>query len=582
MAEKIPDEKALVAAQEGFESAAGAVNVFNQNMLSMTQNLVTVNQNMLNAALFADEVKVTYNIAAQNIISGFQGVAAAAEETNKSAGDAVQKTEEKTKSLTQTVTDASNSFKKVTDSAAATGKSLQSAQDKLAALAGGVGGIEELKSALTDMKAAGEGVKTTITSVQELFKNMNSPVGLLAAGFTALYDNSESFKGGVDSLVKNLAGSLMPIVGSVKKLFDSFSEAGKGLAESVGAQLTPILDLLSGALTEVLENAAPIIETVLGMAGEILPELIAAIQPVIDTIGEMLKDVLPPLLETIMPIVSVVLELAKNILPVLMSAIKPIIEVFAALVEMIMPLVSSLFGQLGDKFKETAGFMKMLSPLLDMLAGLFSDNLAGGIKIFNDLLSTVVVPIINTVKDALNMIIKLVKGDFKGAFESMKSFFYNIASSVFNVFKLIIKSILIGVESFVNFFIEAINLVIKGLNLIPFVKIPLLAKVEFSSVTDSWQLPAMAAGGIVNAPTLALVGEGRYPEAVVPLGSSPQFDEMKSGIAAAVLEGLRGTGERQSAEVVLNVDSTKLARVIIPAIDRENRRRGFTSRIRSV
>lgn len=100
----------------------------------------------------------------------------------------------------------------------------------------------------------------------------------------------------------------------------------------------------------------------------------------------------------------------------------------------------------------------------------------------------------------------------------------------------------------------------------------------------------MASGGIVSAPTIALVGEGRYPEAVVPLGNSPQFDQMKNDIANAVLQGIAAAGLGRNrvktngdpVVVELILDGEKFARTVIPAIDKENRRRGYPMQVRRV
>lgn len=48
---------------------------------------------------------------------------------------------------------------------------------------------------------------------------------------------------------------------------------------------------------------------------------------------------------------------------------------------------------------------------------------------------------------------------------------------------------------------------------------------------------AMATGGVVTSPTYALIGEGRYDEAVIPLGNSPQMRELVDEIADAVDRG---------------------------------------------
>lgn len=87
-------------------------------------------------------------------------------------------------------------------------------------------------------------------------------------------------------------------------------------------------------------------------------------------------------------------------------------------------------------------------------------------------------------------------------------------------------------------------------------------------------VPAMATGGVVDGPTVALVGEGRYPEAVIPLGDSPQFRDMKSEIVASVLDGISGSNGG-SAEIVLNMDGRELARKLVDHLNGEYRRRGY-------
>ncbi len=103
----------------------------------------------------------------------------------------------------------------------------------------------------------------------------------------------------------------------------------------------------------------------------------------------------------------------------------------------------------------------------------------------------------------------------------------------------------------------------------------------------SFVLPGMATGGVVSSPTVTLVGEGRYPEAVVPLGDSPQFAEMKTDIANAVLMGLsamnrQGSTQNAPSEVVLNVDGSRLARVLLPQLGKEKRRMGYNAALKEV
>ena len=84
----------------------------------------------------------------------------------------------------------------------------------------------------------------------------------------------------------------------------------------------------------------------------------------------------------------------------------------------------------------------------------------------------------------------------------------------------------------------------------------------------------MATGGVVTSPTTAVIGEGAYDEAVIPLGHSPQFTSMKEDIAAAVVTALSTAGilgvssDRNSPSsnqpVVLQIDGRELARALWP------------------
>ena len=85
-------------------------------------------------------------------------------------------------------------------------------------------------------------------------------------------------------------------------------------------------------------------------------------------------------------------------------------------------------------------------------------------------------------------------------------------------------------------------------------------------------VPQMATGGVVSQPTLAMVGEGRYNEAVVPLGNSPQFTSMKGEIAEEVARKLAqtpyspygSTSRGSQANVILQVNGRELARALLP------------------
>ena len=101
-----------------------------------------------------------------------------------------------------------------------------------------------------------------------------------------------------------------------------------------------------------------------------------------------------------------------------------------------------------------------------------------------------------------------------------------------------------------------------------------MATANAKSTTAQKLTPGKAArGGVATAPTLTWIGEGKYNEAVVPLGRSPQFTSMKKDISDSVYGKIAQTpnnplGQRgprtQSATVILNINGRELARALLP------------------
>lgn len=127
----------------------------------------------------------------------------------------------------------------------------------------------------------------------------------------------------------------------------------------------------------------------------------------------------------------------------------------------------------------------------------------------------------------------------------------------FETFRNIVRSVVNGVltyfETVANAWIKTANLIIRGLNLIkPGKDIPSIAEVSFGRMGDSGgntggaglAVPAMATGGIVTGPTLALIGEAG-PEAVIPLdrlgsmGGATYQINVNGGDPNAVVDALR-------------------------------------------
>lgn len=156
------------------------------------------------------------------------------------------------------------------------------------------------------------------------------------------------------------------------------------------------------------------------------------------------------------------------------------------------------------------------------------------------------------------------------------------------------------IKNAINSVIGAINRFLDALSSIridvPEVDIPLVGKVGGFSIglPAIPKIPMLARGAQVFGPTLAMIGEGARPEAVVPLPPGvrdlgdmvPSEESLARAIYQAFVTALRVTqasGGPQSGgdrEIVLKIGDREIARAILPAIISESQRQGLQMVVR--
>jgi TP901 family phage tail tape measure protein len=134
-------------------------------------------------------------------------------------------------------------------------------------------------------------------------------------------------------------------------------------------------------------------------------------------------------------------------------------------------------------------------------------------------IKSVVEGFVGYLKDQWNLLVDnfwelvgMISGGLKSAWDSA----WNALSSSFDSIWNGIKN---AARMYVNAIIDVINLGIRGLNALGNVKMPdWVPGVGGQSLgINIPQIPKLAQGGIVSQPTMALIGEGRESEAVLPL-----------------------------------------------------------------
>ncbi|MBU3226809.1 phage tail protein [Clostridium algidicarnis] len=188
--------------------------------------------------------------------------------------------------------------------------------------------------------------------------------------------------------------------------------------------------------------------------------------------------------------------------------------------------------------------------------------------VFNGLY-TIISDIWNSIKGVFNGILDFIVGVFTGnwrqAWEGVKEIF----RGVFNGLEAIAKAPLNGI-------ITLVNSVISGLNSI---SLPDWVPGIGGKGINIPKIPFLARGGIINQPTLSMVGESGK-EAVVPLENNTEWmDKVSASVANAIMAIMQLSNNSDNSndskgDMVMQLDGVTFARLIKNYTDGEKQRQG--------
>lgn len=162
---------------------------------------------------------------------------------------------------------------------------------------------------------------------------------------------------------------------------------------------------------------------------------------------------------------------------------------------------------------------------------------------------------------------------FSGVWNTVQNIFINagqmVGSAVGGAFRGAVNAVLGTIENIVNGFIDMINGVIGIINKLPGVSLGYIGGVY---------LPRLARGGIVDSPTVAMIGEAGK-EAVVPLENTGFLQTMGRVVGSAVVNALGGglpqnQGFSSNGDIVIMIGGHEFGRVAIQEINKEQERAG--------
>lgn len=429
----------------------------------------------------------------------------------------------------------------------------------------------------------------------------------------------ETINNVAESIMPKLEAQLPKIASGLAELMPKLLEIGSYITEKIGSAaehvwswfqenkstITSIVGGIGITIKGVAEEAMPLVQAGLGVLGEKLPEIGAYIT---GTIIPAAKDIW----NWVQKNQTVVRALAAGIgtavvafkgLSSISSAVK-VLQTFGGvgkavsgvfgLLNVKMLLIAAAIGavvaagvwlyqnwdtvkakaaELGTKISEVWGNVKtwVLDAVGNVVAA-FQENFP--------LLSAYISGWWQSIQDAwvnvkgiftgiIDFVQNVFSGDWDAAWQSIVDIFGNVFGLIVNLAKAPIN----GVISAINWVLEKINAI--SITIPDWVPGAGGQTLGFNIPT----IPALAVGGIATAPTLAEIGEGGEPEAVLPLSKLAGMLESGGfggggGITFAPVIQIQGSASRQDVEEATKASFEEFKRMW-QRMQSEERRKSF-------
>lgn len=482
-------------------------------------------------------------------------------------------------------------------------------------------GIEQI---VTDnMPGIAEVFSNALSAIAPVFESAEKAINDLSDSISRVYDNyirpsiessTKAISGFVSVFVKGWNNHIQPVIQKigqgfsdtigkhispfVQKILDmvaSFQEMSQVINAYVGPVIGFIVEQLTRVLAPTLEYIGEVFRVLFNTVADILGGIADFLKGVFDIITGILTSDMSKIFdgftETGDAIMNILSTLLTALLDLTVAVLKVIWDTIVAIFQAIWDGIVAIFTPIGEWFSErwndittvladvAKWFGDMFQKAWNALTNVFSSIGTWFGERWNDVttaLSNVATwfgNIFKTAFEAVKNAFSTIGSFFSGVWTTVKNIFVNagqmVGSAVGGAFKSAVNAVLGTIENVVNGFIGMINGVIGLINKIPGVS---LGSVGYVS------LPRLARGGIVDSPTVAMIGEAGK-EVVMPLENTGFLQTMGRIVGGAVVNALGGGlpqsgGFSGNGDIVIQIGGHEFGRVAIQEINREQERAG--------
>ena len=422
---------------------------------------------------------------------------------------------------------------------------IKSTADLLVAFGEDKGGAEALLDKLTvaaqfsgsSMQALADKVSNFAPQLQALGLPMDEAIALIA-NMDAAGMSASKMMPGLNTAIKKLSSEgVTDIAGGLQEAIASIQNAGTD-AEGLGIAM----DLFGAgaglrfqaAIQEGVFELDTLIATMDGSEGTLktLGEKTLTTSQKFDIMKNKVKSALSPIGE-------------------FATALGPIVIMIPALTTALSALAAMQAVQTAAAWLQTAAMTALNLAFGPIGIAILAIAAAIGVGILIWKNWDVIVEKFREGLEKIKPVFEVVKEFLTGALDSLKLKWDLIWNGMGDTVKLVWD----GIKGYVNLWIEALNFLIRGANMIN-IKVPSWVP-KFGGKGFSFnipEIPKLASGGIVTSPTVAMIGE-RGPEAVIPLskggvggitinilGPTYGFDDFERRVGEAIVDGVRRGG----------------------------------------
>lgn len=482
-------------------------------------------------------------------------------------------------------------------------------------------GIERIIT--ENMPGIAEVFSNALSAIAPIFESAEQAINDMSDSISRVYD--QYIRPTIESSTKAISGIIGLFVrGWNNHIQPVIEKLGKGFSDTIGKHISPFIQKILEMVASFQEMSQVITAYVAPVIGFIVEELTRTFAPALEYIGEVFRvlfntiadilggiadfvkgvyDIITGILtsdmdkifegftETGDAIMNILSAILTALLDLTVAVLKVIWDTIVAIFQAIWDGIVAIFAPIGEWFAErwiditvalanvAIWIGNMFQKAWNALTNIFSSIGTWFGERWNDVttalanVATWFGNIFKTAFEAVKNAFSTIGSFFSGVWTTVKNIFVNagqmVGSAVGGAFKSAVNAVLGTIENVVNGFIGMINGVIGLINKIPGVS---LGSVGYVS------LPRLARGGIVDSPTVAMIGEAGK-EVVMPLENTGFLQTMGRIVGGAVVNALGGGlpqsgGFSGSGDIVIQIGGHEFGRVAIQEINREQERAG--------